>query len=277
MQSQVFATNTGIFVSERDACLVDPGISPPELDAIEALVADRGAIVRGIILTHAHWDHLLGPARFPSATVIAHKELPAVIRAHRGDLERQVREWRAAGGWEPSDAFVPPKASLTFDQHVTVHLGSLELNVIFAPGHAPDHCVVYVPATGVLWAGDMLSDLEIPLVMDSISAYRQTLQRLAELEVRLLVPGHGTPTDDAREIGARFSQDLAYLERVWSCAAEAVTQGMALEETVVYCRGLGFAQPDDYPNAHAWNIEHAFAEAGGLTLGPVGWEKEWIS
>jgi glyoxylase-like metal-dependent hydrolase (beta-lactamase superfamily II) len=276
-QSQVFATNTGLFVSGGGATLVDPGIEPHELDAIEAFVADHGATVRGIILTHAHWDHLLGPARFPSATVIAHREFATVIRAHGGDLQRQIRVWRTAAGWGSGEPFVLPKPDLTFDGQVTVHLDDLQLRVIFAPGHAPDHCVVHDPAAGVLWAGDMLSDLEIPLVMDRFSAYRQTLQRLAGLDVRVLIPGHGTPTSDAQELQVRFSQDLGYLDAVWTCVAEAMAQGKSLDETVIYCRGTRLAQPDEYPNAHVWNVEQAFVEMGGASVGPVGWEKEWIS
>ncbi len=276
-QSEVFATNSGLFIAGDAAYLIDPGITPPELEAIAAFVMSRGATVRGIVLTHAHWDHLLGPERFPGVTVIAHRGYGDVIRRHRSDLQRQVDEWRRAGAWSTCRDFTPPLPDLAFDGQLTLHLGSLSLAVLPAPGHAPDHCVVYDAAAGLLWAGDMLSDLEIPMVMDRFSTYRATLQRLAALDVRVLIPGHGTPTDDAREIRARFSQDLEYLDAVRTCVAEAMAHGQSLDETVVYCRGIRLAQPDDYPNAHAWNVEQAYAEMGGVSVGPMGWEKEWMS
>src|SRR5437870_1335931 len=69
-QSRLFYTNHGIFISEGQACLVDPGIYPDEIEAIARFVAERGAITQAIILTHSHWDHILGPEHFPGVRII---------------------------------------------------------------------------------------------------------------------------------------------------------------------------------------------------------------
>src|SRR3970040_2685946 len=62
----------GRFVSAGEACLVDPGIL---LDEIEGLVRELdGAELRYIVLTHADWDHVLGPEHLPQATIVAHAE-----------------------------------------------------------------------------------------------------------------------------------------------------------------------------------------------------------
>ncbi len=58
----------------------------------------------------------------------------------------------------------------------------------------------------------------------------------------------------------------------------AMAHGQSLDETVVYCREDSAGAADDYPNAHAWNVEQAYAEMGGVCrLGRWGWEKEWMS
>ena len=67
-------------------------------------------------------------------------------------------------------------------------------------GHAPGHAAVFFPHTGVLVAGDMLSDMEIPILAterdDALAEYRTGLDKLAGIrEVRWLVPGHGQVTD----------------------------------------------------------------------------------
>jgi hydroxyacylglutathione hydrolase len=66
----------------------------------------------------------------------------------------------------------------------------------------------------VLVAGDMYSDLEIPLLdldpADPLGDYRSGLDRLAALPVRLVVPGHGRP-GDAAEFRRRVAADLRYL------------------------------------------------------------------
>ncbi len=275
-QSATYATNSGILLAEAEAYLIDPGIGPAELDDIAAFVRDRGAVVRGILLTHAHWDHLLGPSRFPDAPVIAHAAYRPVIRAHAEDLQRQVARWAADRSLSCLPTFVPPVPDITFSTKMIVQLGSHALWVIAAPGHAPDHTVVYVPVEGLLWAGDMLSDLEIPMVMDTFVAYRRTLRDLAGLRISALVPGHGTPTADPQEIHGRFVQDQAYLRAVQMCVSEAVTRGASLDETLAHCETIPFVQPDSYPNAHRWNIEQAFVEMGGRVEGPAGWEKDWL-
>ncbi|MGC9467445.1 MAG: MBL fold metallo-hydrolase [Anaerolineae bacterium] len=274
--SRVFATNSAVFVNEGVAYLLDPGITPDELSSIAAFVVAQGAEVSGIVLSHAHWDHLLGASRFPDVPVIATEVYRKVVDRHARDLCRQVARWSAAEGLTAYDDFVPPEPDVAFSKRLTLRFGALELTIMAAPGHAPDQCVVYEPDAALLWAGDMLSDLEVPMVMDTFAAYLRTLRRLCALRIEILIPGHGTPTLDREEIYGRFGRDEAYLEEVYACVGKAVVEGASLEETVARCEWIPFAQPDSYPHAHAWNIEQAYREHGGPTEGLVGWDKDWV-
>jgi hydroxyacylglutathione hydrolase len=83
-------------------------------------------------------------------------------------------------------------------------------------GHAPGHGAVFLPDGGVLVAGDMCSDLEIPLLDtvadDPLGDYRTGLERLASVPgVRQVVPGHGH-VGDASEFERRLTADFAYLD-----------------------------------------------------------------
>ncbi len=83
--------------------------------------------------------------------------------------------------------------------------------------HAPGHAALVVH--GVLLAGDMLSDVEVPLVdtgsRDPVRTYRGALDAL-ELaacdDVDALVPGHGSPAVGRAAVAARFATDRAYLD-----------------------------------------------------------------
>ena len=82
--------------------------------------------------------------------------------------------------------------------------------------HAPGHGAVFLPATGTLVAGDMCSDIEIPLLdlaaADPLGDYRAGLERLAGLAgVRQVIPGHGHP-GDAAELRHRIDADRRYLD-----------------------------------------------------------------
>ncbi|MDX6341813.1 MAG: hypothetical protein QOH87_1951, partial [Trebonia sp.] len=84
--------------------------------------------------------------------------------------------------------------------------------------HAPGHGAVFLPDSGVLIAGDMCSDLEIPLLdlksADPFRGYREGLGLLADVPgVRVVVPGHGHVGDDA-EFRRRIAADLRYLDAV---------------------------------------------------------------
>ena len=78
-----------------------------------------------------------------------------------------------------------------------------EARLIVHDGHAPGHGAVFLPESGVLIAGDMCSDVEIPLLdtdaEDPLGDYRTGMERLASVPgVRQVVPGHGHIGDARR-------------------------------------------------------------------------------
>jgi glyoxylase-like metal-dependent hydrolase (beta-lactamase superfamily II) len=84
--------------------------------------------------------------------------------------------------------------------------------------HAPGHGAVFLPDSGVLVAGDMCSDVEIPLPDlesdDPFGGYREGLRLLGDVPgVTAVVPGHGH-VGDAAEFRRRITADLAYLDAV---------------------------------------------------------------
>ena len=273
-QSTLFATNSGVFLSEDEACLIDPGIAPETIKAIARFVADQGATPRAIVLTHAHWDHVLGPEHFPDVPIIAHDGYLRVLRKHGADLYRQIDAWEVQAHIRRPRPFLLPKPTYTFDAALTFTLGDIRLRVFHAPGHAPDQAAVYHEESGTLWAADTLSDIEIPLV-HSLNAYECTLAHLTTLELRVLIPGHGAPTTDADEIQRRLAEDRAYLAALHERVAAAVAVGQTLAETVDVCAEMPLPRPCDDLTPHTWNVESAYAEIGGQVEGPVGWEREW--
>ncbi|MGC9397313.1 MAG: MBL fold metallo-hydrolase [Anaerolineae bacterium] len=273
-QSTLFATNSGIFLSGDEACLIDPGIAPETIEAIARFVDDQGATPRAIVLTHAHWDHVMGPEHFPDVPVIAHEGYLRVLREHGADLYRQIDAWETQAHIRRPHPFLLPKPTYTFDTALTLALGDARLRIFHAPGHAPDQCAVYHEESGILWAADMLSDVEIPLAL-SLTAYERTLAHLATLDLHVLVPGHGAPTTDVGEIQRRLGADCAYLAELRERVTAAVTAGQTLAETVAVCAGMSLPCPCDDLTPHTWNVESAYAELGGHVEGPVGWEREW--
>ena len=83
--------------------------------------------------------------------------------------------------------------------------------------HAVGHAAVLLADRGVLLAGDMLSDVLIPLLdprrPGQVDAYEAALDRLAEAatHVDVVVPGHGAVAEGP-EVAARLAADRAYID-----------------------------------------------------------------
>lgn len=274
-QSRLYSTNSGLFLSEGEACLIDPGLFPDELEGIAHFLAERQVKPRAIVLTHSHWDHLLGPERFPGVRVIAQANYLEEMSGGRADeLLWQVEEWEEAYAIERERPFVTPQPDKTFVKKMTLKVGDLMLRLVHAPGHAADHLVVYEPRSRALWAGDMLSDLEIPFVSQSLAAYEKTLEMLAAWEVCVLVPGHGHPTASAEEIQRRLAADRAYLAELRERVSQAVARGLNVGETVRLCLEMALRHREENLGPHRLNVESVYLELGGVAdRTRVGWSR----
>jgi glyoxylase-like metal-dependent hydrolase (beta-lactamase superfamily II) len=272
-QSAYFATNSGAFVSAGEALLVDPNLTPAEIDALGDAVRAAGAAPRRLLLTHSHWDHILGPERFAGVPILAHARYPATVAEARPAILRELEHWRAQHGGPPrATPFEVPLPDETVAGEAEVALGALRLRLIPVPGHAPDQLAVYEPETGCLWAADILSDLEIPFVADSLPDYAATLKRLEQLNLRALVPGHGSPTRDPAEIQTRLDEDRAYLAELDERLGRAAEQGLGLDEAVALCATMPYRRPDLNADAHRMNVESAYAAlSGAFDPAQVGW------
>ena len=89
--------------------------------------------------------------------------------------------------------------------------------IIEHQAHAVGHAAILLTDRGVLLAGDMLSDILIPLFDplqdDQLGAYETALGRLGEAagNVDVVIPGHGAVAEGP-EVAARLDADRAYID-----------------------------------------------------------------
>lgn len=273
--SRLYETNSGVFLSEGQAGLIDPCIFPDEIEAVARFLAGRRATPRFLILTHSHWDHILGPERFPGVEVVAQANYLAEVAGAGGDrIRREIAAWEGEYGLGRERPFAIPAPDQLFAETLVLSVGSLSLLLAHAPGHAADQLVVYHAESATLWASDILSDVEIPFISHSLAAYERTLAVLSTREIRVLVPGHGRPTTDPAEIRARLSGDLAYLAELRERVERVVRQGGAVEEAVAACAGMSFHHPEENAGPHRLNVESVYLELGGAAdPAQVGWHR----
>ena len=260
-QSDFFSTNSGIFFNHQHACLIDPALVPEEIRAMKALLSDQKLKPENLVLTHMHWDHLFGPENFQDVRLIAQHASQTTLSGEEADLTiEKVKRFESENKVRRSRAFRLPCPDLTFENIMSIQMGDCELQLLHAPGHAADQCVIYQPNDGILWAADMLSDLEIPFVFDNLTAYQATLEKLSRLDVSILIPGHGSITQDPFAIRKRFEEDIAYLEELRQHVEDAVSAGHSLKEAQVACTKMRFKYSDDNAQPHYRNVETAYLE-----------------
>lgn len=273
--SELFTYHSGIFVSQGRAAIIDPGLSQSEIESVAQFVRAQNWDVLAVILTHGHWDHVLGADAFPNARVITQQVYLTSPRNDPNVIQRIIVKTPDLGRTAP---FTMPVPRETFDASMTLNLGELTLELYHTPGHAPDHLFVLDRASGTVWSADMLSDEEIPFVIDNLTMFEHTLETLHPEDFRFLVACHGTPTADTGEIRARIKNDRAYLSELRQRVGAAVSAGSGLDQTLDVCAGIPYRQPpQDNRGAHRRNVESAYVELGGI-IDPtsVGWQRAWL-
>lgn len=195
--SGLLGTNTALLwcTRTREGVLVDPAGEPEE---ILDLALEHGVAVRGIALTHAHFDH--------AAAVPLLKELTqADLYVHPLDLplwegmEGQCNHF----GLPP---FVLPDPDLMLEEGGTIEVGKERLSVLHLPGHSPGSCGFLSCEANLLLCGDVAFARGVgrtDLWGGSDEALQASLVRLRGLPDCIeIVPGHG-PTFRASMIGVR--------------------------------------------------------------------------
>jgi hydroxyacylglutathione hydrolase len=137
------------FLFRRDgaseALIVDPGEEAPLLlRAIEGL----GLELKGILLTHTHFDHVGAVAPVAAATG-AEVWVPEIEKPVLADINRFV-PWDEFGPFESYDA------EHTLAGGERLELAGFEIDVIFTPGHSPGHVTFSIPDERAVFSGDVL-------------------------------------------------------------------------------------------------------------------------
>jgi glyoxylase-like metal-dependent hydrolase (beta-lactamase superfamily II) len=177
-------------VGEERVVIVDPGpAAPSQVEALLAAVAD--AEVVAIAVTHTHSDH--SPAAAPLARRLG---VPVLGRPARHPLYQ--------------DATFSPTRIVEPGEALETDLGPMV--AIPTPGHASNHLCWHIVAPGFVITGDHILGMVSPVILHpdgDLADYLDSLRRVAELDAKALLPGHGPVMTDARgAIGALIRHRL---------------------------------------------------------------------
>ena len=148
-------TTTVIALGDHECMVVDPAMEPPDLVEVAELVREVGRTVTVGWSTHPHWDHVLWSSRLGTEVVrFATRRNAELCRVERRELEAYLEDECPGHETELCGLLTPLEDG--------ERRWPTSCRVIAHEAHAPGHGALWVPDKGLLVAGDMVSDVEIP-------------------------------------------------------------------------------------------------------------------
>lgn len=214
--------NAGFVVTRAGIVAVGGLASPAQARAvIRTIRTVSKAPLRYLVLYAHHPDMMFGAIEFKraGAAIVAHPD--SRVLAAEGGPDAMMADWHSVVGLQELLGFefanAPDRPVTGWD---TLRLGGTTLVAIHpGPAHSRGDVMLWVPATGVLFAGDILLEDGITMVVDGNSAtLLRTLDLIDSLAPRVVVPGHG-----------RVNPDPRYLTRITRQYVVALRDSMGAE------------------------------------------------
>lgn len=188
-----------ILITGEVNALIDPGHEALYPHLVKK-AADDGqdlANIGLIINTHSHPDHF-------EASISAAKgeALVALHREGEDYLKKSAPMFYAAAGGKAPD--------FKIDMHLTegeLDVGDKKLVIYHTPGHSPGSICIYWPENKVLIAGDLIFAQGVgrtDFPGGSGQLLKESIERMAELDIELVLPGHGPPVVGAEDVKRNF-------------------------------------------------------------------------
>jgi glyoxylase-like metal-dependent hydrolase (beta-lactamase superfamily II) len=199
-----WTVNAGFVTGEETTLIIDTGANAAAAATIHGYASVARPANRLLVLdTERHFDHIGGNGYFRERgmDVFGHSsiqrsdhEFRSEIAEFNAEISNPTRRARhEAEIFYHGTRLANPNRPITEDARM--NLGAFEIEIILTPGHTPSNISVYVPSDGVLFCGDCLVNGYLPnLDAGSVADWRlwlKSLDRIAALAPRIVVPGHG--------------------------------------------------------------------------------------
>lgn len=191
----------GLVAGDTDVLLVDAGTTLAEARAIDADVhALTGQSVGQIVLTHNHFDHVLGSGHFTGAQVYCAPEVAETIANGRPGLRADAIGYGADPG-EVDQTIRALHPAIHETRGRTLQVGRRPVTIVHpGPGHTDHDLIVIVPGRRtVVFCGDLVEESGDPAIdaHSDVAAWPATLDVMLATAgpEALLVPGHGAVVD----------------------------------------------------------------------------------
>jgi len=239
LRSRFWNFNAIGFFDGDEACVVDPGIYPDEIEALRRAVCERAGRpprrVTHVAVTHSHHDHIRGWMRFPGARIVFPRAGVEKSEAARTRILATKRKIDEQLGVE-DEGFRYPEADIVFDERCTFTIGDLTAEMRFLPGHSNCTSVVWIPALRTLCTADYLVSPGLAYCRWEARAFESALATMrgwCESEgVTRILPAHNDPIEGADAVLAAIDLEARTFAFLRDRVRAEITGGRSREGVV---------------------------------------------
>ncbi len=271
--------NSGIIVGEDGVMVIDAQATPVMArEVIDRVAAVTDKPIRYVLLSHYHAVRVLGASAFAGAEILCSDTTRGLI-AERGrqDMDSEIGRFpRLFRAVESIPGLTWP--TVTFADEMSVWLGRREVRIMHVGrGHTAGDVIAVVPDANVIFSGDLVEYHSACYCGDAhFTDWPMTLDRLAELGAKALVPGRGAAltTREMVSDGIALTQD--FLQTLYGSVQASVAAGHSLKQAFDAAREVmdpKFKSFAIYEHCLPFNVSRAYDEARGIDW-PVIWTAE---
>jgi glyoxylase-like metal-dependent hydrolase (beta-lactamase superfamily II) len=271
--------NSGVIVGDNAVMVVDAQATPVmALEVIERVRQVTSLPIKYVLLTHYHAVRVLGASAYEGAEIISSDTTrDLIVERGRQDMDSEIGRFpRLFRAVDSVPGLTWP--TITFENNMSVWLGKREVRIEhLGRAHTAGDVVAIVPDADVVFSGDLVEYRSACYCGDAhFTDWPDTLDRLAELNAKALVPGRGAAltSSSMTEEGIRLTRD--FLSTLYGSVSDSVAQGRSLKQAFDAARKVmdpKFSTWAIYEHCMPFNVSRAYDEAKGVDH-PVIWTAE---
>jgi quinoprotein relay system zinc metallohydrolase 2 len=249
--------NIGFIVGRECVAVIDTGGSVRIGGALRAAIRRRTSLpICYVINTHVHVDHVLGNAAFKAdkPSFVGHAALAdAMLRSRQFFVTEYGGDLTAPPS---SDQIIGPDRPV--EREITLDLGNRQLRLHAWPtAHSDCDLTVYDEQSSTLWTGDLLFRERLPALDGSIKGWLTAIDALARLQVKLVVPGHGSVTP---RLVTGLVPERRYLQALLEGVRRELSEGKSMQDAIDHVADGEKSRWLVWDGVHQRNVARAYEE-----------------
>jgi glyoxylase-like metal-dependent hydrolase (beta-lactamase superfamily II) len=235
--------------------------------------------IRYVLLTHYHAVRVFGASAFKDSEILA-SDMTRRLIVERGQQDKDSEMGRFPRLFHAAES-VPAGLTwptITFPDELRVWLGKREVHLKhLGRAHTAGDIVAHVPDADIVFSGDLVEYRSACYCGDAHFAdWPATLDALAGLKPRALVPGRGAALKSPATVAEGIAMTRDFLSLLFGSARESVAKGHTLKQAFAAARVVMDPKFSDfaiYEHCLPFNVSRAYDEARGIDW-PVIWTAE---